>query len=258
MSLFSKLFDKKEKAEAEDYCKTIIETVGCDHEELKWNNHNNGMKKLFLSEYEMGKQQGYTPVIVCADRILAETLECNHSTEKDASLYRNELIASDLSCGQSFLKKRLDEQIESFKEFEQNFDIYGNFNDSMGHENSFSSPHLLDAEKERAILFRIPTEKAWEVFAWIPFGGWNECPDERDMMAVCKYWYEQYGAVPAVISGDILQLYCPDPVKEQDNALKLAEEHYAFCNDRVEQGAGTIRSLASILIDSDIWFFWWD
>ncbi len=28
--------------------------------------------------------------------------------------------------------------------------------------------------------------------------GWNECPDPVDMIAVCKYWYEKFGAVPAV------------------------------------------------------------
>ncbi len=30
------------------------------------------------------------------------------------------------------------------------------------------------------ILAKIPTEKPWEIFAWVPFGGWNECPDIVD------------------------------------------------------------------------------
>ena len=258
MSFLSNLFRKKEKKDKVDYSKTIIDAIGGDHEEIKWNNINNGMMKFFLSEYEEGKQNGYTPVILCVDRLLAETIDYNYRAENDIMQYRSELLSSDLSYGRSFLKNRLDEQLEGFKEFEGNFDIYGSFDDSLGRENSFTSPHLLDNFKEKAFLFRIPTANPWEVFAWIPFGGWNECPVEKDMMAVCKYWYELYGAVPAMISGDTLQMYCPSPVKNNDDAVKLAEEHYAFCNDIVDQGAGEINKLASILIDSTVWYFWWD
>ena len=77
-------------------------------------------------------------------------------------------------------------------------------------------------------------------------------------MGVCRYWYEQYHAVPAVLSGDTLQMYCFAPVRDKDMALPLAEEQYGFCNDAVEQGAGTIKRLASRLIGSRVWYFWWD
>ena len=96
------------------------------------------------------------------------------------------------------------------------------------------------------------------MFAWIPFGGWNECPDTEDMMAICKYWYDKYKAVPAVISSDELQIYVASPVNNIDTALKIAEEQYAFCNDIVDQGVETIKALASTLINSNIWYFWWD
>ena len=25
----------------------------------------------------------------------------------------------------------------------------------------------------------------------MPFDGWNECPEVKDMMAICKYWHEK-------------------------------------------------------------------
>ena len=50
------------------------------------------------------------------------------------------------------------------------------------------------------ILAKIPVKNPWELFAWLPFGNWNECPDTPELMAVAKYWFEQHGAVPAAMS----------------------------------------------------------
>ena len=75
----------------------------------------------------------------------------------------------------------------------------------------------------------------WEVFAYLPFGGWNECPDTPELMAVTKYWFEQYGARPAVITHDVLELTVPAPVPKE-RAMELAQEQYAFCPDVVDQG----------------------
>ena len=37
-------------------------------------------------------------------------------------------------------------------------------------------------------LAKIPLKNPWEIFAYLPFGNWNECPDTPDLMAVAKYW----------------------------------------------------------------------
>jgi len=42
------------------------------------------------------------------------------------------------------------------------------------------------------ILAKIPVKNPWELFAWLPFGNWNECPDTPELMAVAKYWFEQH------------------------------------------------------------------
>lgn len=49
-----------------------------------------------------------------------------------------------------------------------------------------------------------------------------------------------------------------DAIKEFEDALHVAEEHFAFCPDSVFQGAETINSLSSLIIESSIWDFWWD
>ena len=44
----------------------------------------------------------------------------------------------------------------------------------------------------------------------------------------------------------------------REEALILAQEQYWFCYDIVEQGVGTIENLAAGLMESSVWYFWWD
>ena len=76
-------------------------------------------------------------------------------------------------------------------------------------------------------------------------------------MAAAKYWFEAYGAVPAVMTHDILEYHLPAPVP-QEKLRELALEQLAYCSDIVEQGVGTVGRLAKILDQSTVWFFWWD
>lgn len=109
------------------------------------------------------------------------------------------------------------------------------------------------------ILAKIPVKKPWEIFAYLPFGQWNDCPDTPQLMAVSKYWYEKFGAVPAVMSHDELEFVLPKPVDESA-AMDTALEHYGFCPDVIEQGPedATVGRLADELRQSKVWYFWWD
>lgn len=52
--------------------------------------------------------------------------------------------------------------------------------------------------------------------------------------------------------------WTPDQQRQILNIVDVAKEQYGFCNDTVDQGTGTIKSLAETLVDSKIWYFWWD
>ena len=80
------------------------------------------------------------------------------------------------------------------------------------------------------ILAKIPVKNPWEIFAYLPFGNWNDCPDTPDLMAAAKYWFEQYGAVPAAMSHDELEFLLPAPVPKE-KAMDVAVELYGFCPD---------------------------
>lgn len=90
------------------------------------------------------------------------------------------------------------------------------------------------------------------------FGGWNECPAPEIQVAICKQWYEQFGAELAVMTGSTVEFSVSRPPQTREAALTLAEEQYIYCPDIVEQGLSSIEALAAAILGSKIWYFWWD
>ena len=109
------------------------------------------------------------------------------------------------------------------------------------------------------ILAKIPVKNPWEIFAYLPFGGWNECPNTPELMAVAKYWFEQHGAMPAAMSHDELEFLLPAPVSEKE-VMWVAMELYGFCPDVIDQVQeyGTVGAFADVLRQSTVWYLWWD
>jgi len=136
-------------------------------------------------------------------------------------------------------------------------DILGEFVQAKP-RNALSLQMLTYDSSGEVIIAKIPTANPWELAAWVPMGGFNECPTPAEQVAVFHYWYDKYGAVPAVVSYDTWQMTLAKPSFTADEAMTLAEEQFAFCYDIVLQGTETIRGLASILKNSSVWFFWWD
>ena len=109
------------------------------------------------------------------------------------------------------------------------------------------------------ILAKIPVKNSWKVFAYLLFGGWNECPNMPELMAVAKYWAQQHGVVPAVMTHDELELLLPAPVSEE-KAMDAAVEQYGFCPDVIDQDLekATVGALADVLRQSTVWYSWWN
>ncbi len=114
--------------------------------------------------------------------------------------------------------------------------------------------------EKRAFLFRIPVDEPWKVLAYIPIGCWNGSLQVDESLAVSRYWYEKYRAVPAVIAYDTLEFVVERPVVLARDAWELAEEQFAFCEDVVYQCSGTetLGEVADSLMKSTVWYFWWD
>ena len=217
--------------------------------------------------------EGFVPVLIKADdEILWECLIMNSDPDSDGEddyafdsdkveEYRKKTLAAPIKDGKAVLEDLIDQRKEEAGDDDMDWEkeILGDI--EGGYDNCrFSSYWNNDTEMTYPlILAKIPVKNPWEIFAYLPFGGWNECPDTPELMAVAKYWARQYGAIPAAISHDELEFLLPTPVPEE-KAMDTAVEQYGFCPDVVNQGPeeATVGTLADVLQQSTVWYFWWD
>ena len=199
-----------------------------------------------------GEKEGFLPMLVAVDELLLECLE-------DSDQVRAELLAAPLESGEEFLQKWLKEIKEELGEDEPDYweQLMGEVSDGEGIDSFLSLRDFNGKKTVPVVLAEIPIKNPWEVFAYLPFGGWNECPANEEHMAVAKYWFEKYGAIPALMTHDVLEYSLPAPVS-QERSMEVAWEQFTYCSDIVEQGVGTVGRLADGLAKSSYWYFWWD
>lgn len=203
-----------------------------------------------------GAKEGFLPMLLSGEEDFMENMDWKSGGKLEE--HRQSMLAEPVGDG----KAVLDQLAEQHKEDAQG---YGGdwLEDMMGEmAGGEAIDRFLGISDYRGktiplLLAEIPVKNPWEVFAWLPFGGWNECPSDEEQMAIAKYWYEKYGAVPAVMTAAVLEYDLPAPVKREE-AMELAIEQYAFCMDIVDQGCGSVGWLADSLSKSTKWFFWWD
>lgn len=228
------------------------------------------------SEYSYCKKdsnhEGFIPMLITVDESLWECLIINSDPNSDSNddytfdldkvtKYRQKMLTTPIRNGKEVLAEHINLRKEESDEDDIDWknevlgEIKGGFEN-----NSFVSYWNYETNMTYPlILAKIPVNKPWEVFAYLPFGGWNECPDTLELMAIAKYWFEQHGAVSAVMTHDVLEFDLQKPVTK-DKAMDTALEMYGFCPDVVDQGPenATVGSLADTLNKSKVWYFWWD
>ncbi len=241
------------KKEITKEAQTIIDFIGCECEFVPAGKSVETITKTYNKLVEEGKKDGFTPVIIAATDVLAEFLSGIRDElgeEKTPADYRKELLSSNPVDSKKWFSKAIKLMDESGMLDDDEYEDYDDEEEENA-DNEFGG----FSDNDDLILARIPTTHPWEVFAWVPFGGWNECPDPDIMMAVSKHWYEKYGAVPAVISHDCLE-FSAEPV-DIKHAKQLAKEQCAFCPDMIMQGS-SLGEVIDALTKSTVWFFWWD
>ena len=216
--------------------------------------------------------EGFVPIIIRADdETLLECLVMNADPEQDADCYefdlktvkeyRKKMMEAPIKDGKAILEEWTRQRREEAEDDDMDWkeDVLGEMKD--GYDNCRFSSYW-DLERHMTyplILAKIPVKNPWEIFAYLPFGNWNECPDTPELMAAAKYWFEQYGTIPAAMSHDELEFALPVPVS-RERAMEAATEQYGFCPDIVdqEQDDPTVGNLADVLRQSTVWYFWWD
>ena len=104
----------------------------------------------------------------------------------------------------------------------------------------------------------IPTADPTAIPAYLYYGGWNECPSTAYHVAALRAWRDHYAAELIGLGADTLNLRVARKPVTRDEALELARVQHAYCNDIIDQGVGSYRALAAVLMADDWWYFWWD
>lgn len=240
----------------------IIEFLGCECEYIPAGKSPQHIQNEYENLLAAVKREKYYPVIICVDDVLAETLGMfTDELEPGETMgdRRRKIIGEASGSAEKWFSDRLAALRSNYDENEWNSQVIGDIDpDDSGKNSRFSGFTDYSTGKAReVILARIPVENPWEIFAWLPFGGWNECPAPEEMVLIGRYWYDRYKAIPAVISHDVLE-FAAMPVKDESAALGLALEQFAFCEDIVYQGTESVGKLAGMLMQSSVWYFWWD
>jgi len=247
------------KRERECGVRTIVAATGCDCEIIE----DAKSVALIMDRYKgllaQGKTSGFVPIIVIPSRMMSEVLDREQAqsySEEDLSVEAVSARSDPLS-GQDILKDRL-----TMNEPEDGDDEHDHIGSFVAGKPTHRFEALTDFSTGRvvkeAIIAKIPTDKPWEAAAWFPMGGFNDCPVPEEQVAVFRYWYEKYGAVPALVTHEIWELYVENPIETEEAAKVAAMEQYAFAGDIVWQGVGTVNALAGTLLNSTVWCFWWD
>ena len=256
--------------EPSEVAHAIMEYLDCECTYFPSMADDDPIMSAYSYAQRLGVREGFVPVLIQADdETLLECLVMNADPEHDADCYefdlktveeyRKKMLSAPVKDGKAILEELTgqrkeeaedddldwDEEVLGEMEGGEPIDRFANYwNDDTG----MTYP---------LILAKIPVKNPWEIFAYLPFGNWNECPDTPDLMAVAKYWFEQYGVIPAAMSHDELEFELPTPISKE-RAMEVAVEQYGFCPDLDQNEDGSIGSLADVLWQSTVWYFWWD
>ena len=217
--------------------------------------------KLFRQMQAEGEKAGYCPLIILRD----EETQGDRSVLDEWLGIQSEDYNSLNDYTQFLLSEYKDIDVEEY------FDSMSEFYLQQAQwEEGEGQPYLLEIEKagpqnELSVSFikdiyiaKVPTDNPYEVLAYIPMGGYNDCPSTDNHIAIAKKWYEEYGAVPCAVSYDTVQYYLAKPVTDDTSLEQLKKEHFIYCYDIVAQGVGSLEDLKRSNKGSRFWYFWWD
>ena len=218
-----------------------------EFEEIKTDSFKEVSEK-YLATYKDGKEKGYTPVFLTVDDYLLKTFEISMKDENTDNMI--DIFNKNLEKAKNI------NPIELFNKFiEQSMGKYFTEDDYKFDDNDKNNLKLLTIFnnegnlKDNVILVKIPTTKPYKILAYFGIGS--------EDIAIVKYWYEKYGAVPATITYDEIEFYVERPVQTFEEAKKLAIEQYAFCYGLLWECYDTLDELASAIYKNVHWYFWW-
>ena len=194
--------------EPSEVAHAIMEYLDCECTYFPSMADDDPIMSAYSYAQRLGVREGFVPVLIQADdETLLECLVMNADPEHDADCYefdlktveeyRKKMLSAPVKDGKAILEELTGQRKEEAEDDDLDWEeeVLGEM--EGGEPNDRFANYWNDdtGMTYPLILAKIPVKNPWEIFAYLPFGNWNECPDTPDLMAVAKYWFEQHGAI---------------------------------------------------------------
>jgi hypothetical protein len=199
---------------------------------------------------------GYYPLITGTENNIKKRVECNFEYARDEDGF--ETVAALIAAGET-----LDTEawlLETERNWPELYEDIGEWPvPPPPRLENFTTPYdvLTKRPLSRVWISLLPCQKPWHVPAFMCWGAFNECPKPHEHVAMFKRWFEQYGAEPVAMTDAIVEMNCPRPTSTRDAAMVLGREQLVYCVD-LFQGIDDVSTMAAALLDTRVWYFWWD
>ena len=225
-----------------------------EFEEIKVDSFEEASEK-YLAIYKDGKEKGYTPMFLTVDEYLLKTFEISMkdgNTDNMIDIFNKNLEKAKNINPIELFNKFIEQNADSIKSNVNEDFTKNNYEINDSNKNNLNFLTIFNNEgnlKDNVILVKVPTTKPYEILAYFGMGS--------EDIAIVKYWYEKYGAIPASITYDEIEFYVERPPQTLEETKKLAVEHYAFCYGLLWGCYDTLEEAASTIYKNVHWYFWW-
>ena len=190
--------------EPSDLAKAMMEYLDCECTYFPAMADDDPIMSAYSYARRESVKEGFMPVLMKADdETLWECLILNSDPDSDGeddyafdpdkvAAYRKKMLSAPLKDGKAVLEELIDQRKEEAEDDDMDWDeeILGEM--EGGYDNRrFSSYWNSDNNMTYPlILAKIPVKNPWEIFAYLPFGGWNECPNHAGVNGSCEILFE--------------------------------------------------------------------
>ena len=196
--------------EPSEVAQAIMEYLDCECTYFPSMADDDPIMSAYSYAQRLGVREGFVPVLIQADdETLLECLVMNADPKNDVDIYefdlkavteyRKKMLSTPVKDGKTVLEELTGQRKEEAEDDDMDWDeeVLGEMEGGEPNDR-FSSYWDDDTEMTYPlILAKIPVKNPWEIFAYLPFGNWNDCPDTPELMAAAKYWFQQHGAILA-------------------------------------------------------------
>ncbi|WP_025273056.1 DUF4253 domain-containing protein [Haloglycomyces albus] len=115
-----------------------------------------------------------------------------------------------------------------------------------------------DTPSRAGLIGLVKADHSWQLPALLSWkGSTNWELHGAEHAAILNYWNQKYDIEIIAMTFDVIELFVANPPQDDNEALEVAHEAFAYCPDLLDSGVPTIQDLAEHMVKSRAWYFQW-